>query len=202
MRMIPASSLPPGSGPPTIRPMTPDSPNADAGPLLFQPLELRGTTLRNRIVVSPMCMYSAVEGVASAWHHVHLGSLACSGVGLVIAEATSVEARGRITPNCLGLWNDDCERALARVVATVREVAPKAAFGIQLGHAGRKASHAHPWAPARGYVKPEDGGWTTVGVSENSYEDIAPHAHALDRRDLDAERLRRVREHLRRRLLL
>ncbi|MBQ72796.1 MAG: oxidoreductase [Planctomycetaceae bacterium] len=157
-------------------------------PLLFEPLQLRDLRLRNRIVVSPMCMYSAVDGVATAWQHVHLGSLACSGAGLVITEATAVEARGRITPSCLGLWDDDCERALARVVATVKEVAPDAAMGIQLAHAGRKASHARPWAPARGYVQPDDGGWTTVGVSDNSYEDIAPHAHALDRGDLDEVR--------------
>lgn len=161
---------------------------ADPAPMLFQPLALRGTTLRNRIVVSPMCMYSAVEGVATAWHHVHLGSLACSGAGLVIVEATSVEARGRITPSCLGLWNDDCERALARVVATVREVAPQAAIGIQLGHAGRKASHARPWAPARGYVAPDAGGWETVGASANSYENIAPPAAALTDADLDEVR--------------
>jgi 2,4-dienoyl-CoA reductase-like NADH-dependent reductase (Old Yellow Enzyme family) len=157
---------------------------SDLAPHLFQPLALRGLTLRNRIVVSPMCMYSAIDGVATAWHHVHLGSLACSGAGLVIAEATAVEARGRITPNCLGLWNDDCERALARVVATIREVAPKAAIGIQLGHAGRKASHAHPWAPARGYVAPDDGGWTTVGASANSYENVAPPAEELTLDDL------------------
>lgn len=158
--------------------------DTSTGPRLLEPLRLRGTTLRNRIVVSPMCMYSAVEGVATAWHHVHLGSLACSGAGLVIVEATAVEARGRITPNCLGLWNDDCERALARVVATVREVAPQAAIGIQLGHAGRKASHAHPWAPARGPVSSEDGGWATVGASANSYENIAPPAAELGSRDL------------------
>jgi 2,4-dienoyl-CoA reductase-like NADH-dependent reductase (Old Yellow Enzyme family) len=157
---------------------------SDPAPHLFRPLALRGLTLRNRIVVSPMCMYSAIDGIATAWHHVHLGSLACSGAGLVIAEATAVEARGRITPNCLGLWNDDCERALARVVATVREVAPKAAIGIQLGHAGRKASHAHPWAPARGYVTPDDGGWTTVGASSNSYENVAPPAEELTLDDL------------------
>lgn len=166
----------------TSSPSTADP--AGSPPRLFESLSIGGLELQNRIVVSPMCMYSSVDGLASAWHHVHLGSLACSGAGLVISEATSVEARGRITPNCLGLWDDDCERALARVVATVKDVAPNAGLGIQLAHAGRKASHARPWAPARGYVPPADGGWSTVGVSGNSYEDVAPHAHALDRTEL------------------
>ncbi len=142
----------------------------------------------NRIVVSPMCMYSSEDGVASAWQHVHLGSLACSGAGLVITEATAVEARGRITPNCLGLWDDACETALASVVETVKSVAPRSVLGIQLAHAGRKASHARPWAATRGYVPPEKGGWTSVGASGNSYEDIAPHAHSMDRSDLDEVR--------------
>ena len=129
--------------------MNDDTPSpASDRPLLFDPLRLRGSRLPNRIVVSPMCMYSATDGTASPWHHVHLGSLACSGAGLVLAEATSVEARGRITPNCLGLWSDENERALADVVATVKSVAPRSVLGIQLAHAGRKASHARPWAAA------------------------------------------------------
>lgn len=158
-------------------------------PRLFEPLDLRGARLPNRIVVSPMCMYSAVEGNASAWHHVHLGGLAASGAGLVLAEATAVEARGRITPECLGLWNDDHARSLARVVATVREVAPKSVLGIQLAHAGRKASHARPWSSPRGYVAKEKGGWPTVGASANSYENIAPPAEALDQEGLDTIRI-------------
>ncbi|MDB4632916.1 oxidoreductase, partial [bacterium] len=160
----------------------------NTGPRLFQPLDLRRIHLRNRIVVSPMCMYSATDGVASAWQHVHLGSLACSGAGLVITEATAVEPRGRITPNCLGLWDDACESALARVVETVKAVAPASALGVQLAHAGRKASHARPWSPKRGYVEPKDGGWESVGASANSYENIAPPAHAMDMSDLDAMR--------------
>ena len=162
--------------------------NPESTPRLFEPLNLRAVRLPNRIVVSPMCMYSAVAGNASAWHHVHLGSLAASGAGLVLAEATAVEARGRITPECLGLWNDDHARALARVVETVREVAPRSILGIQLGHAGRKASHARPWSTPRGYVAKEVGGWPTVGASADSYENIAPPAEALDQEGLDTIR--------------
>lgn len=165
-----------------------DDQTATVRPLLFEPLELRGVRLPNRIVVSPMCMYSAIEGTASPWHHVHLGSLACSGAGLVLAEATSVEARGRITPNCLGLWSDENEAELAKVVATVKSVAPGSVIGIQLAHAGRKASHARPWAPARGYVEPADGGWTTIGASADSWEDIAPPASEMTDRELDEVR--------------
>ena len=153
-----------------------------SNPLLFQPLSLRSVTLPNRIVVSPMCMYSAIDGVASSWHHVHLGSLAISGCGLVLAEATAVEARGRITPDCLGLWNEEHERALARVMATIREISPTP-IGIQLGHAGRKASHRRPWS-GRGYCGPDERGWTSIGASANSYEGIAPPAVAMDDRDL------------------
>ena len=164
------------------------TPTESTRPRLFEPLDLRGVRLPNRIVVSPMCMYSATEGTASPWHHVHLGSLACSGAGLVLAEATAVEARGRITPNCLGLWSDENERALADVVATVKAVAPRSVLGIQLAHAGRKASHARPWAPARGYVEPKDGGWTTIGASADSWEDIAPPAAEMTTRELDEVR--------------
>ncbi|MEE2895892.1 MAG: NADH:flavin oxidoreductase/NADH oxidase [Planctomycetota bacterium] len=170
--------------------MSDQTPQRPSGrpPRLFEPLQLRDVRMPNRIVVSPMCMYSSEDGVASAWQHVHLGSLACSGAGRVITEATAVEARGRITPNCLGLWDDACETALASVVETVKSVAPRSVLGIQLAHAGRKASHARPWAATRGYVPPEKGGWTSVGASGNSYEDIAPHAHSMDRSDLDEVR--------------
>ncbi|MCH2162486.1 MAG: NADH:flavin oxidoreductase/NADH oxidase, partial [Phycisphaerales bacterium] len=154
---------------------------------LFQPLALRGVELPNRIVVSPMCMYSAIDGCATAWHHVHLGSLACSGCGLVIIEATAVEARGRITPDCLGLWGDSQERALARVLATVREISPTP-IAIQLAHAGRKASHRRPWS-GRGHIDAEQGGWQAAGPSSNSYEGNAPPAAAMDKDDLREVRL-------------
>jgi len=160
--------------------------NADpaALPSLFRPLALRGLTLRNRIVVAPMCMYSARDGDATAWHHVHLGSLACGGPGLVLLEATAVEPRGRITPEDLGLWSDANERALAAALAMVREVAPGVPLGIQLAHAGRKASCFRPWS-GRGLVPPEQGGWSTIGPSAVAAGTLPP-PKAMDEGDLAA----------------
>ena len=94
-----------------------------SNPRLFEPISLRSLTLPNRIVVAPMCQYEAIDGDATAWHHVHLGSLACGTPGLLLLEATAVEARGRITPNCLGLWSDSNEQALAKVLETLRAIA-------------------------------------------------------------------------------
>ncbi|MGA1066963.1 MAG: oxidoreductase, partial [Alphaproteobacteria bacterium] len=110
---------------------------------LFSPISLRGLTLANRIVVAPMCQYSAVEGVATDWHMIHCGQLALSGAGLAFIEATGVEPRGRISPGCVGLWDDETESALKRVVDAchLHGVTP---LGIQLGHAGRKASAYAP----------------------------------------------------------
>ena len=107
---------------------------------LFSPYRLGGLELPNRLVVPPMCQYRAIEGVAQPWHLVQFGSLALSGAGLVIMEATGVEDIGRITHHCLGLYNDAHEAALTDLVAQLRSVAPGCAFGIQLAHAGRKAS--------------------------------------------------------------
>lgn len=111
---------------------------------LFQPLALRGLELRNRIVISPLCEYSAVEGCATDWHVIHLGHLALSGAGLLIIECTAVEPRGRISRECLGLYSDASEQALARVLAIVRRYSTMP-IGIQLGHAGRKVSTKAPW---------------------------------------------------------
>ncbi len=155
-------------------------------PLLFNPLSLRNVTLPNRIVVSPMCMYSAIDGCATSWHHIHLGSLACSGCGLILLEATAVEPRGRITPECLGLWGDAQEEALSKVITSIREIS-SVPIGIQLAHAGRKASHRRPWS-GRGYVGPDEGGWRAFGPSANSYEGIAPPAEALDENELELVR--------------
>jgi 2,4-dienoyl-CoA reductase-like NADH-dependent reductase (Old Yellow Enzyme family) len=124
---------------------------------LFDPLQLRGTRLRNRIMVSPMCMYSAVDGVPQPWHMVHLGGLARGGAGLVMAEASSVVPEGRISPRDTGMWNDDQARAWAPIVQFVHDQGAVAA--IQLAHAGNKASTYWPWASGRGSVPPEDGGW-------------------------------------------
>lgn len=131
---------------------------------LFSPLRIRGVQLSNRIAVSPMCMYSAVDGVVQPFHWAHVGQLALSGAGLVIMEATGVEPMGRISAQCTGLWNDEQEEALARLVRDVRGFSPTV-MGIQLGHAGRKAS-CHPGWVNRGKQLPVDaGGWSVVGPS-------------------------------------
>ena len=111
---------------------------------LFSPYRLAGLELANRIVVSPMCQYSADDGCANDWHLMHLGMLANSGAALVIVEATHVERHGRITHGCLGLYSDDNEAALARVIASARR-AGTAKFGIQIAHSGRKGSAQKPW---------------------------------------------------------
>ena len=111
---------------------------------LFSPLSLRSLRLSNRIVIAPMCQYSAVDGIAQPWHTVHLGQLAISGAGLLIVEATAVEPIGRITAGCLGLYDEATEQAMAQLVTTLRQVSPMP-LAIQLGHAGRKASSGRPW---------------------------------------------------------
>ncbi len=141
-------------------------------PGLFDQLTLRGVTLRNRIAVSPMCEYSAHDGVANDWHLVHLGSRAVGGAGLVIAEATSVTAGGRISPQDLGLWNDQHVDPLARIVRFIHEQGSVA--GIQLAHAGRKASTLRPWA-GHGMASPAVGGWEDV---------VAPSAIPFDERSI------------------
>jgi len=120
---------------------------------LFTPLRLAGLELANRIVVSPMCQYSGDDGCANDWHLMHLGMMAHSGASLVIVEATHVERHGRITHGCLGLYSDDNEAALARVVAQARRMG-SAKFGIQIAHSGRKGSAQRPWEGA-GPLKPE-----------------------------------------------
>ncbi len=130
---------------------------------LFSPIRLRSLELSNRIVVSPMCQYSAIDGRATSWHTVHLGQLAISGAGLLIIEATAVEAIGRITPGCLGLFDDATEEALGWVVDTLREVSP-IRIGIQLGHAGRKASSGRPWEGGQ-LIPVGAGGWQPVAPS-------------------------------------
>ena len=131
---------------------------------LFSPYRLGGLELPNRLVVPPMCQYRAVDGVAQPWHLVQIGSLALSGAGLVIMEATAVENIGRITHYCLSLYNDAQEAALTQLVAQLRAVAPGCAIGIQLGHAGRKASRDRHWNK-RLQIPVSEGGWETVGPS-------------------------------------
>ena len=132
-------------------------------PQLFQPLTLRGLTLPNRIAVSPMCQYSAEEGLANDWHLVHLGSRAVGGAGLVIIEATAVAANGRISPQDLGIWNDEQIEPLRRITRFIE--AQGSVASIQLAHAGRKASSWQPWLGKRGSVPVAAGGWIPVGPS-------------------------------------
>lgn len=144
---------------------------------LFESLSLRDVVLRNRIAVSPMCEYSAIEGVPQPWHMVHLGSRAVGGAGLVLAEATAVEARGRISPADTGIWND--EQAMAWVPMIEFMQSQGAAPGIQLAHAGRKASTAPPWSSST-KVEVGDGGWTPVAPTALAYSDKYPQPDALD----------------------
>ena len=131
-------------------------------PHLFSPLTLRSVTLRNRIGVSPMCQYSATDGLADAWHFVHLGSRAVGGAGIVIAEATAVAVEGRITPGCLGLWSDKHIEPLARIAKFIQDHG--AVAGIQIAHAGRKASAALPWNGGA-HLSDAQGGWEIIGPS-------------------------------------
>jgi 2,4-dienoyl-CoA reductase-like NADH-dependent reductase (Old Yellow Enzyme family) len=138
-------------------------------PRLFTPLALGPLTLPNRIVIAPMCQYSAVDGNATDWHLIHLGQLALSGAGLLIVEATAVSAEGRITPCCLGLWNDANEAALARVLQAIRATAPgrpaqPMPLAIQLAHAGRKASSHTPWDGGQ-QIPLDAGGWVAQAPS-------------------------------------
>ena len=130
---------------------------------LFSPLRLADLDLANRIVVSPMCRYSANDGVASDWHMTHLGMLANSGAGLLVVESTHVERNGRITHGCLGLYSDACEAALERVVAHCRRIG-SAKLAIQLSHAGRKASSQRPWEGGKALPETEDP-WPTIAPS-------------------------------------
>ncbi len=146
-------------------------------PTLFSPITIRSITIRNRIGVSPMCMYSSLDGHATDWHLVHLGARAVGGAGLIIAEATAVEARGRITPGDAGLWADSQVEPLARVVAFQR--LHGATPAIQLAHAGRKASCPRPWDTGpRATLTTEQGGWEPVAPSSIAWNDkyAAPRA--------------------------
>lgn len=154
---------------------------------LFQPFDLGGLKLANRIVIAPMCQYSAEDGSATDWHLIHLGNLALSGAGLLILEATAVEPEGRISPDDLGLWSDANEAALGRVLDAIRRHSDMP-IGIQLGHAGRKASVYSPWTGG-GQRPLDDRGWQT----------LAPSALPMQPRDrpplpLDTAGLARIRD--------
>lgn len=151
---------------------------------LLSPLSIRGVTLRNRIVMSPMCQYVAHEGLADDWHLVHLGSRAAGGVALVMVEATAVTRDGRITPGDMGIWSDEHIEPLARIARFVHSQG--AIAGIQLAHAGRKASCDLPWKGGAGLLTAEAGGWPVVGPSAIPFDDGNPIPRALDEAGISA----------------
>lgn len=146
-------------------------------PALFEPLTLRELTVRNRVWLAPMCQYSVTDGMPGQWQLVHLAARASGGFGLLLTEATAVVPEGRITPQCVGLWNDEQALAWRPIVDAVHERGAHVA--VQLAHAGRKASTYRPWAPVQGTVPPDDGGWPTVGPSPIAFPGLAAPA-ALD----------------------
>jgi len=155
-------------------------PDTMTAPALFSPLQLGPVALPNRIMISPMCQYSGVDGRPTDWHNAHLGALAMSGAGLLCLEATSVSAEGRITPGCLGLWNDEQEDAMGRLLQSLRAVAP-IRLALQIAHAGRKASSRRPWEGGS-LILPADGGWTPLAPSAIAHkpEEPAPQAMTAD----------------------
>ncbi len=154
---------------------------------LFSPFKLRGMTLGNRIVVSPMCQYSAAEGCATDWHTVHWGQMLQSNAALFFIEATAVSAVGRITHGCLGLYDDACEEALRERLAIARESAPPIRIGIQLAHAGRKGSSQLPWDGGK-LIARERGGWTPVAPSAVAQVEGEAAPDALDAAGIDVVR--------------
>ncbi|MES2455091.1 MAG: NADPH dehydrogenase NamA [Bacteroidota bacterium] len=150
--------------------------------ILFSPLIIKNTTLRNRIAVSPMCQYSADEGFAEDWHLVHLGSRAIGGAGLVLLEASAVSPEGRISEDDLGIWSDDHIPMLERITSFLHEHG--AASGIQLAHAGRKASTSAPWKGGKS-IKEQDGGWKTLAPSALPFHEGDDAPLALDQVGID-----------------
>jgi 2,4-dienoyl-CoA reductase-like NADH-dependent reductase (Old Yellow Enzyme family) len=152
-------------------------------PDLFSPLTIRGVTFRNRIAVSPMCEYSSDDGFANDWHLVHLGSRAVGGAGLVMTEAAAVEPRGRISPTDLGIWKDAHIEMLARITRFIRDQG--AVPGIQLAHAGRKASTRVPWEGG-GVVPESEGGWQAVAPSPIPFGPAEPAPRELTKSEIRA----------------
>ncbi len=149
--------------------------------MLFTPATFRSVTLRNRIMVSPMCQYSCQDGQATDWHFVHLGARAVGGAGLVMAEATAVDPRGRISPGDLGIWSDGHVAGLQRITRFI--AAQGATPGIQLAHAGRKASVAPPWEGGKS-VPASEGGWQVVGPSPMAFSPDSPVPEQLSLKDI------------------
>jgi 2,4-dienoyl-CoA reductase-like NADH-dependent reductase (Old Yellow Enzyme family) len=152
--------------------------------MLFSPFHLGCLALRNRIVISPMCQYAAQDGAATDWHAVHVANMALSGAALVFVEATAVAVDGRITKNCLGLYDDACEEAMQRVFDTAKRVTG-VPVGIQLSHAGRKASSRRPWEGG-GLLAADEGGWQRQAPSPIATKDGDPPPQSMSLRDMDA----------------
>ena len=152
---------------------------------LFQSLKLKDLELKNRVMVSPMCQYSAVDGCMQPWHEVHLGQLALASAGLLMIEATAVEPIGRITPGDVGLYDAPTEAAMGQVIARLRALNPRVPLplAIQIGHAGRKASSHAPWDGGH-QIAPEAGGWQAVSALAHGPDETPPQA--LDQAGLDA----------------
>jgi 2,4-dienoyl-CoA reductase-like NADH-dependent reductase (Old Yellow Enzyme family) len=150
-------------------------------PHLFTPLTIRDITFRNRIAVSPMCQYSSEDGFANDWHLVHLGSRAVGGAGLVFMEATGVEARGRISPQDMGIWKDEHVEFLQRITAFIK--GQGAVAGIQIAHAGRKASTRRPWEGG-GFIAESEGGWIPVAPSALPFHPDDPAPHELSKSEI------------------
>lgn len=152
---------------------------------LFDPLKIRSATLPNRIAVSPMCQYSCEDGLANDWHFVHLGSRAVGGAAIVFCEATAVTPEARISPEDLGIWSDRHAEALAPIVRFIHQQGSLA--GIQLAHAGRKASTYRPWSPKQGAVPPSEGGWTNVvAPSAIKFHESYPQPREITRDEIRA----------------
>ncbi len=151
-------------------------------PHLFEPLTIRGVTLRNRIGVSPMCQYSYTDGFSNEWQLAHLGARAVGGAGLVMAEASAVEARGRITPDDLGIWSDEHIEPLARVAHFIK--AQGAVPGIQIAHAGRKASTQRPWDGGGPLPLDDPRAWQVVGASALPFDEGYQTPHELTQSEI------------------
>jgi 2,4-dienoyl-CoA reductase-like NADH-dependent reductase (Old Yellow Enzyme family) len=153
---------------------------------LFQPIKLRELDLPNRIMISPMCQYSATDGNANDWHLIHLGQLALGGAGLLCLEATAVEAIGRITPACLGLYSEENEAALRRLIAGLRRHSAMP-LAIQLAHAGRKGSSYSPWDGGK-LIEPKAGGWEPIAPSSVPFSPSEPPPREMHAADLERVR--------------
>lgn len=151
-------------------------------PALFAPIQIGDLHIKNRLTVSPMCMYSSEDGFSNNWHLVHLGSRAVGGAGLILTEAASISPEGRITPKDLGIWKDEHIEGLAEIVDFVE--AQGTQIGIQLAHAGRKASCAPPWEGGN-RVQPANGGWETVAPSAVPFNENDPAPIELDKKGIN-----------------